>query len=125
MAKLKFRCVQSTLFKSRVENLLGYSICCTQLNFSLASIAKQNVLQAKAVDSFYGKPAKLKFSYKGDWKGFYGFSLQNVLFCYYILIKSDPNNEYWLRNALSSAALYGNYLTIKVLLADQRRETKV
>ncbi len=96
-------------YKSRVENLLGYSILYTPLNFSLASIAKQNVLQAKAVDSSYGKPAKLKFSYKGSWKEFYS-----------ILIKSDPGKANWLNSALLSAARNGNYLATKVLLSDQR-----
>ena len=84
-------------YKSRVENLLGYSILCTQRNFSFAYI-----------DS-YGKPAKLKFSYKGYWKEFY-----------YILIKSDPGKANWLTSALSSAVCNGNYLVSKVLLADQR-----
>ncbi len=41
-------------YKSRVEKLLGYFI-----------------------DRSYDKPAKLKFSYKGDWKEFYGFILLN------------------------------------------------
>ncbi len=106
-------------FKSRVENLLGYSIRCTQRkqqtqfvaspSCNFVSIAKQNVLQDKAVDSSYGLPAKLKFSYKGDWKGFY-----------YILIKSGPSKAYWLEAAQSYTVHNGNDLAIKVLLADKR-----
>ncbi len=100
-------------YKSRVENLLGYSVLCTQRNFSFAYIAKQNVLQAKAVDSSYGLPTKREFSYKGDWKVFY-----------YILIKSDPGNTNWLTTALSSAAYNGNYLATKVLLENFQGKTK-
>ncbi len=78
-------------YKSRVENLLGYPI-----------------------DSSYGLPAKLKFSYKGDWKEFYS-----------ILIKSDPSKSNWLSNALFSAAKNGNNLAIKVLLTDQRADPSI
>ncbi len=95
---------EDTIFyKQRVENLLGYSVLCTQRNLSFASINRS-----------YGKPAKLKFSYKEDWKGFY-----------YILIKSDVGTSNWLDCSLLHAAKDGNNLATKVLLADKRGEILV